>query len=90
MPTYAILMVVHNAIDMVRISTLKTLQNVAGQDVSVVIVDSGSSDGAEIWLSLLAARGDIQLIRTHGNIGHGPGLELAAKFQPLQIYRNPG
>jgi glycosyltransferase involved in cell wall biosynthesis len=78
-PTYAIFMVVHNALEMVHVATLRTLRHTAGQDVRFLVVDGGSNDGSEIWLQLLAARGDIQLIRAPGNIGHGPGLELARR-----------
>jgi glycosyltransferase involved in cell wall biosynthesis/SAM-dependent methyltransferase len=70
-------MVVHNALGVVRVSTLRTLRHIAGQSARLVVVDNGSTDGAGEWLSLLARRGDIELIRNDFNIGHGPALELA-------------
>jgi glycosyltransferase involved in cell wall biosynthesis len=84
-PTYAVLTVAHNAREMVRISALKTLQHTADDDARLVVVDSGSDDGTETWLDLLAARGDIELIRVRGNIGHGPGLELARRSSRSQF-----
>jgi glycosyltransferase involved in cell wall biosynthesis len=75
--TYSILMVVHNALEMTRLSTLETLRHIAGQDARLVVVDNGSNDGTEQWLRLLAQRGDIDLIRSETNPGHGPALELA-------------
>jgi glycosyltransferase involved in cell wall biosynthesis len=44
------------------------------------VVDSGSKDGVQYWLKMLARRGDIELISSVGNIGHGEGLELARKM----------
>ena len=76
-PTYSILMVVHNALEMTRLSTLETLRHISGQDARLVIVDNASNDGTEQWLKLLAQRGDIDLIRSETNLGHGPALELA-------------
>lgn len=76
-PTYSIIMVVHNALEMTRLSTLETLRRIDGQDARLVIVDNASSDGSEEWLRLLARRGDINLIRSEKNLGHGPALELA-------------
>lgn len=76
-PTYSILMVVHNALAMTRLSTLKTLQHINGQDARLVVVDNASTDGTEQWLKLLAQRGDIDLISSETNLGHGPALELA-------------
>jgi len=76
-PTYNILMVVHNALEMTRLSTLETLRHTNGQDARLVVVDNASSDGTEQWLKLLAQRGDIDLIRSETNLGHGPALELA-------------
>jgi glycosyltransferase involved in cell wall biosynthesis len=78
-PQFSILMVVHNALDVVRISTLRTLRYVAGQSARLVVVDNGSTDGSGEWLSMLAGRGDIDLIRNDFNIGHGPALELARR-----------
>jgi glycosyltransferase involved in cell wall biosynthesis/SAM-dependent methyltransferase len=72
-------MVVHNALDVVRISTLRTLRYIAGQSARLVVVDNGSTDGSGEWLSMLARRGDIDLIRNDFNIGHGPALELARR-----------
>ncbi len=78
-PQFSILMVVHNALDVVRISTLRTLRYIAGQFARLVVVDNGSTDGSGEWLSMLARRGDIDLIRSDFNIGHGPALELARR-----------
>jgi glycosyltransferase involved in cell wall biosynthesis len=76
-PLVSILMVVHNALDVVRVSTLRTLRHIARQQARLVVVDNGSTDGADEWLSMLAKRGDIDLIRNDFNVGHGPALELA-------------
>ncbi|MGA2600865.1 MAG: glycosyltransferase [Bryobacteraceae bacterium] len=78
-PRFSILMVVHNALDIVRISTLRTLRYIAGQSARLIVVDNGSTDGSGEWLSMLAKRGDIDLIRSDFNIGHGPALELARR-----------
>ena len=78
-PTYSILMVVHNACRMVQISTLRTLRHIVGQDARLVVVDNASNDGVERWLDLLAARGDIDLLRNEKNVGHGPALEQARR-----------
>lgn len=78
-PLFSILMVVHNALDMVRISTLRTLRYIAKQPARLVVVDNGSNDGSGEWLSMLAKRGNIDLIRGDFNIGHGPALELARR-----------
>src|SRR6185369_12824553 len=51
----------------------------AGQSARLVVVDNGSTDGAGAWLSMLAKRGDIDLIRSDFNIGPGPALELARR-----------
>jgi glycosyltransferase involved in cell wall biosynthesis len=75
--TYSIIMVVHNGLEMTRLSTLRTLRHSAREDARLVVVDNGSTDGTLEWLELLARRGDIDLIRSPQNIGHGPGLELA-------------
>src|SRR5215510_7968959 len=75
--TYSVIMVVHNALDMTRLSTLETLRRISGQDAWLVIVDNASNDGTEQWLKLLSQRGDIDLIRSEINLGHGPALELA-------------
>ncbi len=79
LPLFSILMVVHNALDVVRISTLRTLRYIARQSARLVVVDNGSTDGSGEWLSMLAKRGDIDLIRSDFNIGHGPALELARR-----------
>jgi glycosyltransferase involved in cell wall biosynthesis len=76
-PTYSIIMVVHNALQMTRLSTLETLRRIEGQDARLVVVDNGSNDGSEQWLRFLAQRGDIDLIRNETNVGHGPAIELA-------------
>jgi glycosyltransferase involved in cell wall biosynthesis len=76
-PTYAILMVVHNARAMTQVTTLQTLRYCAGQDARLIVADNASSDGVETWLDLLAARGDVDLIRNPINQGHGPALEQA-------------
>ncbi len=78
-PQFSILMAVHNALDVVRISTLRTLRYIAGQSARLVVVDNGSTDGSTEWLSMLAKRGDVDLIRSDFNIGHGPALELARR-----------
>ena len=75
--TYSVLMVVHNALEMTRLSTLETLRHLSGHDARLVVVDNASNDGTEQWLNLLAQRGDIDLIRSETNLGHGPALELA-------------
>jgi len=75
--TYSVIMVVHNALEMTRLSTLQTLRHSYDQDARLVIVDNASNDGTEHWLRLLAQRGDIDLIRSETNLGHGPALELA-------------
>jgi glycosyltransferase involved in cell wall biosynthesis len=75
--TYSVIMVVHNALEMTRLSTLQTLRRMSGEDARLVIVDNASTDGTEQWLRLLGQRGDIDLIRNETNIGHGPALELA-------------
>lgn len=76
---YAVIMVVHNALAMTRLATQQTLRYLRGQDARLVVVDNGSNDGSEIWLRMLADRGDIDLIRSETNLGHGPALELARK-----------
>ena len=73
--TFAIIMVVHNAREIVKIATLRSLQHSRGCHARLVVVDNGSTDGIEHWLKMLAGRGDIQLIRNTDNRGHGPGLE---------------
>ena len=77
--TYNVIMVVHNALTMTRLATLQTLRHIRNQDARMVVVDNGSNDGTEVWLRLLAQRGDIDLIRSETNLGHGPALELARK-----------
>lgn len=79
LPVYNIIMVAHNALEMTRLATLRTLSHTKGLDARLVVVDNGSSDGTEQWLRLLAQRGDIDLISSETNLGHGPGLELARK-----------
>lgn len=78
-PTYSIIMVVHNGLEMTQLATLLTLRHSAGHDARLVVVDSGSNDGTEQWLRMLAQRGDIDLVRTEMNVGHGPGLEIARR-----------
>jgi len=74
---YSIIMVVHNALEMVKISTTRTLQYIDNHDAKLIIVDNASSDGTQEWLKLLSQRGDIQLIQNNSNIGHGPAIEQA-------------
>lgn len=74
-PVFTIIMVVHNACDIVKMATLKTLQHSRGYAARLVVVDNGSDDGIERWLDMLADRGDIELIRNPDNRGHGPGIE---------------
>jgi glycosyltransferase involved in cell wall biosynthesis len=69
---------------MTRLSTLITLRHSAGEDARLVVVDNASTDGCAEWLDILSRRGDIDLIRSPKNIGHGPGLELA-----LGVIRSP-
>ena len=76
-PTYSILMAAHNALDLVRVATLRTLRHSAKVDARLVVVDNDSTDGTREWLRLLARRNDIDLIESAANIGHGPALELA-------------
>src|SRR5689334_21334615 len=75
--TFGIIMAVHNARPVVQASTLRTLRHSRGQDARLLVVDNASTDGAGTWLDALARRGDIELIRTSSNHGHGPALELA-------------
>jgi glycosyltransferase involved in cell wall biosynthesis/SAM-dependent methyltransferase len=72
-------MVVHNACEMVKMSILRTLRHSGSLDARLVVVDNASVDGTAQWLDMLAQRGDIDLIRSETNIGHGPGIELARK-----------
>lgn len=76
-PAYSILMVVHNASEMVKVSTLRTLRHSAAHDARLMVIDNASTDGVSDWLAMLAGRGDIDLLRIGKNIGHGPALELA-------------
>lgn len=76
---YSIIMVVHNSLDMVKMSTLRTLAHSVHDDACLIIVDNASDDGTEVWLDILARKGDIRLIRCKTNIGHGPGIELARR-----------
>jgi glycosyltransferase involved in cell wall biosynthesis len=78
-PTYSIIMVVHNTRAMTQMATLRTLRHIAGHDARLIVVDNASTDGAAEWLALLAQRGDIDLIRSGSNIGHGPAIELARR-----------
>jgi glycosyltransferase involved in cell wall biosynthesis len=78
-PTYSIIMTVHNALEMVRMSTLRTLRHIALRDARLIVVDNASCDGTKQWLDLLAKRGDIDLSRSQTNVGHGPGIELARR-----------
>jgi glycosyltransferase involved in cell wall biosynthesis len=78
-PAYTVLMAVHNALEMTRLATLQTLRHLRNHDARLVVVDNGSNDGTETWLQMLAERGDIDLIRSDKNLGHGPALELARK-----------
>jgi len=75
--TYDVIMVVHNACEVVKMSTLQTLKHCDGQSARLTVVDNMSTDGAEEWLNFLARRNDINLIRCKTNLGHGPGIELA-------------
>jgi len=78
-PTYSIVMVTHDTLDVTRIATLRTLRHTAGQSARLIVVDNASSDGSAQWLRLLARRGDLELIETGTNLGHGPGLELGRR-----------
>ncbi len=78
-PLYSILMVTHNALQMVKISTLRTLRHSAGSDARLLVVDNDSRDGTREWLSVLAERGDITLICNNRNVGHGTALEQARR-----------
>ncbi|MGH2367987.1 MAG: glycosyltransferase, partial [Chloroflexota bacterium] len=77
--TYSIVMVTHNTREMTQMATLRTLRHSAGSDARLIVVDNGSTDGTETWLDLLAQRGDIDLIRSQTNLGHGPAIELARR-----------
>jgi glycosyltransferase involved in cell wall biosynthesis len=77
--TYSIIMVVHNARAMVQMAILRTLRHSAAHDARLVVVDNASGDGVSGWLELHAQGGDIDLIRSDTNIGHGPALELARR-----------
>ncbi len=76
---FAIIMVVHNAREIVQLSTQRTLRNIAGRSARLVVVDNASGDGVEEWLRVLARRGDIDLIRNDTNISHGPAIEQACR-----------
>ncbi|MBF8296091.1 MAG: glycosyltransferase [Bacteroidetes bacterium] len=78
-PVYSLLMVTHNALQMVKISTLRTLRHSASSDARLVVVDNDSHDGTREWLSVLAERGDITLICNSRNVGHGRALEQASR-----------
>ena len=81
----SIIMVVHNALDMVRMSTLKTLRHTNPTKANLIVVNNASDDGTEAWLNILAKRGDIQLIRNETNVGHGPALEQARAYSQSPI-----
>ncbi len=74
---YSVIMVVHNGLEMTRLATLQTLRCLRKHNARLVVVDNGSNDGTQVWLQVLAERGDIDLIRSESNLGHGPALELA-------------
>jgi glycosyltransferase involved in cell wall biosynthesis/SAM-dependent methyltransferase len=76
-PIYTIIMVAHNALEMVQLSTLRTLRHSFGERAHFIVVDNASNDGTTQWLQLLMERGDIELVLNETNIGHGPGIELA-------------
>src|ERR1700677_4277221 len=76
-PIYSIIMVAHDALEMVQMSTLRTLRHSAQPEARLIVVDNASTDGTQTWLQLLAQRGDIELITSATNLGHGPGIELA-------------
>ncbi|MGA1839286.1 MAG: glycosyltransferase [bacterium] len=78
-PDYAIIMVVHNGCEIVKMSTQRILRHSADYKARLVVVDNASDDGTEEWLKMLAQRGDIDLIKSKRNIGHGPGIELARR-----------
>ncbi len=79
-PTYGVLMAVHNGLEMTRVAVLRTLRHSAGADARLVVVDNASTDGSREWLRLLARRGDLDLIESEVNRGHGPALELARSY----------
>jgi len=76
--TFAILTFAGSCRDFARASTLQTLRHSAQQNARLLVVDAASNDGAETWLSLLAQRGDIDLIRAADN-------ELARKSGQSQF-----
>ena len=76
-PETSILMAVHNGLEMTRLAVLRTLRHSAGSDARLLVVDNASTDGSREWLRLLARRGDLELIESEVNLGHGPALELA-------------
>lgn len=76
-PKFCILMVVHNAREVVKLSIQNTFKHIADADAQLVVVDNASSDGIEQWLDVMSARGDLMLLRSEKNIGHGPALEYA-------------
>jgi GT2 family glycosyltransferase len=76
-PIYSIIMVAHDALEMVQMSTLRTLRHSAQPEARLIVVDNASTDGTQTWLQLLAQRGEIELITSATNLGHGPGIELA-------------
>ncbi|MCP4214121.1 MAG: glycosyltransferase, partial [bacterium] len=77
-PVYSILMVVHNALEIVKMSVMRTLRYLP-DDARLIVVDNASNDGTRQFLELCASKESIQLIRVERNIGHGPGLELARR-----------
>lgn len=76
-PRYAVLMVTHDTLRMTRLATLRTLRHSAAPDARLVVVDNASTDGTREWLALLADRGDLTLVRSDVNLGHGPALQRA-------------
>jgi glycosyltransferase involved in cell wall biosynthesis len=78
-PDYGIIMVAHNGCEIVKMSTQKILRHSADYKARLVVVDNASNDGTEEWLKILAQRGDIDLIESKRNLGHGPGIELARR-----------
>ncbi|HLA64318.1 MAG TPA: glycosyltransferase, partial [Rhodothermales bacterium] len=76
-PRYAILMATHDTLRMTQMATLRTLRHSAGHDARLVVVDNASTDGTRAWLRLLADRGDLTLVESETNLGHGPALQRA-------------
>jgi glycosyltransferase involved in cell wall biosynthesis/SAM-dependent methyltransferase len=78
-PGTSILMVVHGGLEMTRLAVLRTLRHTAAADARLVVVDNASTDGTREWLRLMARRGDLDLLESPTNEGHGPGLERARR-----------